>query len=242
MVTTGNCKTSSSPATLGHLLSHSVCPCSVGTQSSVVAIAKFPSMPSSSRHPCFIGAPLVHYRPPLMHFVSSANSTRYFNIVCHHPLLIGEDFDLSSFGSIFVDFLTRQNLLRLVQGLSLPNFQIVSNFYANFYTEPTASNLHSDIVVSVRGVFIPVNFVFIAVSLGLALIWPGATCEPVPNSIPCLQLMNLLYVSPPEVLPTKLSSGMMSQWTRTLYMLVCNFLNLTSQHGKVSWKAAYLFF
>ncbi|PQQ13036.1 uncharacterized protein Pyn_14638 [Prunus yedoensis var. nudiflora] len=35
---------------------------------------------------------------------------------------------------------------------------------------------------------------------------------------------------------------MMSQWTRTLYMLVRNYLNPTSQHGKVSWKAAHLLF
>ncbi|CAL8156327.1 unnamed protein product [Prunus armeniaca] len=168
-------------------------------------------MPSSSRRPCFIGASLVHYCPLLTQFVSPANSTRYFNIVCHYPLLIGEDFDLSSFGSIFVDFLTRHRLLWLVQGLSLPNFQIVSHFYANFSTEPTASNLHSDIVVSVH----------------------------VPDSIPRLHLVNILYVSQPEVLPTKPSLGMMSQWTCTL---ICNFLNLTSQHGKVSWKVAYLLF
>ncbi|CAB4279497.1 unnamed protein product [Prunus armeniaca] len=133
-------------------------------------------MPSSSRRPCFIGASLVHYCPLLTQFVSPANSTRYFNIVCHYPLLIGEDFDLSSFGSIFVDFLTRHRLLWLVQ---------------------------------------------------------------VPDSIPRLHLVNILYVSQPEVLPTKPSLGMMSQWTCTL---ICNFLNLTSQHGKVSWKVAYLLF
>ncbi|PQQ04615.1 uncharacterized protein Pyn_15177 [Prunus yedoensis var. nudiflora] len=60
--------------------------------------------------------------------------------------------------------------------------------------------------------------------------------------LPRRQLVNRLYVSLPEVLPTELAFGMMSQWTHTLDMLVRNYLNPTSQHGKVSWKAAHILF
>ncbi|XP_008237577.1 PREDICTED: uncharacterized protein LOC103336312 [Prunus mume] len=78
--------------------------------------------------------------------------------------------------------------------------------------------------------------------LPLLLCLDWFSCEPVPDFLPRHQLVNRLYVSPPEVLPTELSSGMMSQWARTLYMLVRNYLNPTSQRGKVSWKAAHILF
>ncbi|CAL8134940.1 unnamed protein product [Prunus armeniaca] len=126
----------------------------------------------------------------------------------------------------------RHRLLPLVRGLPLSNFQIVREFYANFPDVSAASIALSGLVVRVRGVAIPLSFHFISAALDLPPIRSGSSCVPVLDFLPRRQLVNCLYVSPPEVLPTKLSSGMMSQWTRTLYMLVRNYLNPTSQHGK----------
>ncbi|PQM40711.1 uncharacterized protein Pyn_02812 [Prunus yedoensis var. nudiflora] len=100
----------------------------------------------------------------------------------------------------------------------------------------------SGLVVHVRGIAIPLSFYFFSAALGLTPIRFGSSCEPVPDFLLRRQLVNQLYVSPPAVPPIELSSGMMSQWTRTLYMLVRNYLNPTSQHGKVSWKAAHILF
>ncbi|CAL9011905.1 unnamed protein product [Prunus brigantina] len=92
----------------------------------------------------------------------------------------------------------------------------------------------SGLVVHVCGIPIPLIFHFISAALGLAPIRSGNLCELVPDFLPRRQLVNQLYVSQLEELPTELSSGMMSQWTHTLYMLMRNYLNPTSQHGKVS--------
>lgn len=128
----------------------------------------------------------------------------------------------------------------MVHGLPLPNFQIVREFYANFPDVSAASTTLSGLVVHERGISIPLSFHFISAAIGLAPIRSGSSCEPVPYFLPCHRLVNQLYVSPPEVLPTELSCGMMSQWTHTLYMLVCNYVNPTSQHRKVSWKTAHI--
>lgn len=68
----------------------------------------------------------------------------------------------------------------------------------------------SGLVVRVRGIVIPLSFQFIWATLGLTLIRSGSSCEPVLDFLPRRQLVNQLYVSSPETLPTELSSGMMS--------------------------------
>ncbi|CAB4269395.1 unnamed protein product [Prunus armeniaca] len=241
MVTTRSRRTSSSAAT-DHSPSRSVRRRTAASPPSGVTPTASPSRPSSSRRSRSSTASRASPHPPASHFVSPVCATRYTYVICHRPLLIEKDFDLSSFGPTFVDFLTRHRLLPLVRGLPLPNFQIIREFYANFPDVSAASVALSGLVVRVRGVAIPLSFHFISAALGLPPIRSGSSCEPVPDFLPCRQLVNRLYVSPPEVLPTELSSGMMSQWTRTLYMLVRNYLNPTSQHGKVSWKAAHILF
>lgn len=99
--------------------------------------------------------------------MSPTCSTSYTDVVYHRPLLIEEDFDLSSFDSTFVDFLTRHRLLPLVRSLSLPNFQIVREFYVNFLDVSSSSASLFGIVVYVRG------FLFHSVSIlfRLPLVW-----------------------------------------------------------------------
>ncbi|CAL9005767.1 unnamed protein product, partial [Prunus brigantina] len=55
-------------------------------------------------------------------------------------------------------------------------------------------------------------FHFISVALGLAPIRSGSSCEPIPYFLPCHRLVNQLYVSPPEVLPTELSCSMIVEF------------------------------
>ncbi|CAB4317764.1 unnamed protein product [Prunus armeniaca] len=121
-------------------------------------------------------------------------STCDTDVVYHRPRLIEDDFDLSSFGSTFVDFLTQHRLLPLVRGLPLPNFQIFREFYANFPDVSTAFASLSEIVVRVRGVSISLSFHFISVALSQAPIRSGSSCEPVLDFLPCRQLVNRLYV------------------------------------------------
>ncbi|CAL2236820.1 unnamed protein product [Prunus armeniaca] len=233
MVTTRSCRPSSSSPAPDHSPSCLVRRRSTIDPSSVFTPAASQSRPSFSRLLRSNTASRVSHHPPISHFMSPTCSTSYTNVVYHRPLLIEEDFDLSSFDSTFVDFLTRHCLLPLVRSLSLPNFQIVREFYANFLDVSSSSVSLSGIVVCVRGISISLSFHFISTASGLAPILFGSSCELVPDFLLCRQLVNQLYLSPPEVLPSELSYGMMSQWTRTLYILVRNYLNPTSQHGNL---------
>lgn len=107
------------------------------------------------------------------HFVSSAHAHRYSTVVCHRPPVIEEDFNLRSFGPTLVDFLSRHQLLPLVQGFPLPNFQLVREFYVNFPDVSTASASLSEPVLIVRETLTPLNFTFISAALGLAPFPPG---------------------------------------------------------------------
>ncbi|KAL6294105.1 hypothetical protein ACE6H2_002247 [Prunus campanulata] len=184
MVTTRSRQPSSSSTTPDHSPSRSLSYHSAATPSSVTMPAASWSRLSSLRCSHSISTPRAFYHPPLSHFVSPAHSTRYFNVVFHCSLLIEEDFDISCFGSTFVDFLTRHRLLRLAHSLPLPNFQIVREFYANFPAKPAVFDSLPNIIMSVHGVSIPVNFMFITVALGLVLIRSGTTCEPIPDFLP----------------------------------------------------------
>ncbi|KAI5344122.1 hypothetical protein L3X38_011999 [Prunus dulcis] len=120
---------------------------SAADSSSVVTPDASRSRPSSSL--CWYSSTdsLASHHPPISHFVSPACSHRYTTVVCHRPLLIEEDFDLSRFGYTFIDFLSWHRLLQLVRGLPLPNFQIVREFYANFPDVFTASAALSGLLV-----------------------------------------------------------------------------------------------
>ncbi|KAI5319284.1 hypothetical protein L3X38_038992 [Prunus dulcis] len=148
-----------SPLPLDHSLSHFVRHRYATNPHSVITPGASRSRPSSSRRSRSTSASRASHHPPISHFVSPACSTRYTDVVCHRPLLIEDDFDLSSFGSTFVEFLTQHRLLPLVRGIS-----------------------------------IPLSFHFISAVLGQALIRSGNSCEPVPDFLPCHQLVNRLYV------------------------------------------------
>ncbi|PQQ03226.1 hypothetical protein Pyn_12853 [Prunus yedoensis var. nudiflora] len=180
MVTTQSRRSSSFDAT-NHSPSRSVRCRFAASPSSVVTPAEFPSRPSSSRRSCSSITSRASHHPPVSHFVSQACSTRYTDMVCHRPMLIEEDFDLSSFGSTFVDFLIRHRLLPLVRGLPLPNFQIVREFYANFPDVSAASAVLSRLVMRLRGIAILLNFHFISTALGSTPICFGSSCEPFPD-------------------------------------------------------------
>ncbi|PQQ13037.1 hypothetical protein Pyn_14639 [Prunus yedoensis var. nudiflora] len=192
MVTTRSRRVSPSAA-VDHGPSRSVHRRSATSPSSGVTPAESPSRPSSSRRSRSSTTSRVSSHPPVSHFVSLACSHRYTAVVCHRPILVEEDFDLSSFGPSFVDFLMRHRLLPLVRGLPLPNFQIVREFYANFLDVSIvsiASVALSGLAVRVGGIAIPLSFHFISAALGLTPIRSGSSCEPVPNFLPRRQLVN----------------------------------------------------
>ncbi|KAL6289953.1 hypothetical protein ACE6H2_007463 [Prunus campanulata] len=200
MVTTRSRRASSSVVT-DHSPFRSVRHRTVASPSSGDTPAESPSRPSSSQRSRSSITSRVCPHPLVSHFVSQACSTRYTYVVYHRPILIEEDFDLSSFGPTFIDFLTRHCLLPLVHGLPLPNFWIVREFYANFPDVSTASIALSGLVVRVRGIAIPLSFYFILATLGLTPICSGNSGESVPDILLLRQLVNRLYVSPPIVPP-----------------------------------------
>ncbi|KAI5323851.1 hypothetical protein L3X38_032924 [Prunus dulcis] len=208
MVTTRSRRPFSSSATPDHSPSRSTRCRSADNPTSIVTLAASRSRLSSSRCSHSSIASSASHHPLISHFVSPVCSTCYTDVVYHCPLLIEEDFDLSGFGSTFVDFLSRHCLLPLVRGLPLPNFQLVREIYANFSNVSDASASLSGIVVRVRGISIPLSFHFISATLNLAPIRFGSSCKLVPDFLWYRQLVNRLYVSPPEVLPTELSYGL----------------------------------
>ncbi|PQQ09703.1 hypothetical protein Pyn_28239 [Prunus yedoensis var. nudiflora] len=155
-----------------------------------------PSSPTQSR--CRnLHAAAASFIPPDEYFSSASHKALYHDIVVHRPLLIEDDFIISDLEVAFHHFITKRHWNPLVQGLSLLNFSIVREFYANFPIVTSAIVPGPTLVIRVQCLDIPLTEDSLVVAFGLTLRISPESNPFVFATMERHTLVHLLYIDPP---------------------------------------------